>query len=46
LEPAWPLHLRERRTSTDEMEPAVDPKGDDPRRDLCFHASPIFLKVK
>jgi hypothetical protein len=41
-----PLYLRVRGTSSDEQEPAVDPKGEDPWSDLWFYANPIFVTVK
>lgn len=41
-----PLYLRVRGTSTDELEPTADPKGEDPWSDLWFYANPIFVTVK
>jgi hypothetical protein len=41
-----PLYLRVRGTSTAELEPAADPKGEDPWDDLWFYANPIFVKVR
>jgi hypothetical protein len=41
-----PLYLRVRGTSTDELEPTPDPKGEDPWADLWFYANPIFVTVK
>ncbi len=40
------MYLRVRGTSTDELEPAPDPKGEDPWDDLWFYANPIFVSVK
>ena len=41
-----PLYLRVRGTSTAELEPAADPKGENPWDDLWFYANPIFVKVR
>ncbi|WP_164156487.1 CehA/McbA family metallohydrolase domain-containing protein [Sandarakinorhabdus rubra] len=41
-----PLYLRVRGTSTAELEPSADPKGEDPWADLWFYANPIFITVK
>lgn len=41
-----PLYLRVRGTSTNELEPTPDPKGEDPWSDLWFYANPIFVTVK
>ena len=41
-----PLYLRVRGTSSDELEPTADPKGEDPWSDLWFYADPIFVTVK
>lgn len=41
-----PFYLRVRGTSTDELEPVADPKGEDPWSDLWFYANPIFVTVK
>jgi len=41
-----PLYLRVRGTSSDELEPTADPKGEDPWSDLWFYANPIFVNVK
>lgn len=38
-----PLYLRVRGTSTAELEPASDPKGENPWSDLWFYANPIFV---
>jgi hypothetical protein len=39
-------YVRVRGTSTDQLEPEVDPAGEDPWRDLWFYANPIFLEVR
>ncbi|PZE20879.1 phosphoesterase [Paenibacillus xerothermodurans] len=39
-------YIRLRGTNTNEMEPAVDPKGEDPWKDLWFYSNPIFIKVE
>lgn len=39
-------YLRVRGTSTDELEPQPDPRGEDPWGDLWFYANPIFLTVR
>lgn len=41
-----PIYLRVRGTSTAELEPASDPKGEDPWSDLWFYANPIFITAK
>lgn len=41
-----PFYLRVRGTSTTELEPQTDPKGEDPWSDLWFYANPIFITVK
>ena len=41
-----PMYLRVRGTSTAELEPLADPKGEDPWSDLWFYANPIFVTVK
>lgn len=41
-----PLYLRVRGTGTAELEPAADPKGENPWDDLWFYANPIFITVK
>ncbi len=40
-----PLYLRVRGTSTAELEPQPDPKGEDPWGDLWFYGNPIFLEI-
>jgi hypothetical protein len=39
-------YLRVRGTSTRELEPSPDPRGEDPWTDLWFYANPIFLEVR
>ena len=41
-----PLYLRVRGTSTTELEPHPDPKGENPWDDLWFYTNPIFVSVK
>ncbi|WP_375404779.1 phosphoesterase [uncultured Sphingomonas sp.] len=38
-----PLYLRVRGTSTSELEPTPDPRGEDPWSDLWFYSNPIFV---
>lgn len=40
------VYLRVRGTSTMEMEPAMDPPGENPWTDLWFYSNPIFLEVR
>jgi hypothetical protein len=47
----WPRversgYLRVRGTSTDESEPSMDARGEDPWTDLWFYSNPIFLEVR
>lgn len=39
-------YLRVRGTSTAELEPTPDPRGEDPWTDLWFYSNPIFLRVR
>ena len=39
-------YLRVRGTNGMELEPALDPAGEDPWSDLWFYANPIFIKVR
>ncbi|WJH33436.1 phosphoesterase [Paenibacillus sp. CC-CFT747] len=39
-------YIRVRGTNTSELEPTVDPKGENPWSDLWFYSNPIFLKSK
>lgn len=41
-----PLYLRVRGTSTAELEPSADPKGESPWDDLWFYANPITIIPK
>jgi hypothetical protein len=40
-----PLYIRVRGTSTSELEPVSDPKGEDPWSDLWFYGNPVFVKT-
>ena len=46
LKTTRPTYLRVRGTSTDELEPSMDPKGENPWSDLWFYANPIFVSVR
>ena len=37
-------YIRLRGTNTDQLEPAADPRGEDPWTDLWFYSNPIFMK--
>ncbi|WP_342431029.1 phosphoesterase [Neobacillus sp. FSL H8-0543] len=37
-------YIRLRGTNTDQLEPAADPRGEDPWSDLWFYSNPIFMK--
>ena len=39
-------YVRVRGTSTDQLEPEVDPVGEDPWRDLWFYSNPIFIEAR
>lgn len=39
------IYLRIRGTSTDELEPLPDPKGENPWSDLWFYSNPIFVDI-
>ncbi len=39
-------YIRLRGTNTGELEPASDPAGEDPWRDLWFYANPVFISIK
>jgi hypothetical protein len=39
------LYLRIRGTNTDELEPELDPPGEDPWQDLWFYSNPIFIRL-
>ena len=41
-----PGYLRVRGTSTDDLEPAPDPRGEDPWGDLWFYSNPVFVEVR
>ena len=38
-------YIRVRGTNTDQLEPAIDPIGEDPWTDLWFYSNPIFVEV-
>lgn len=40
------IYLRIRGTSTADLEPAMDPAGENPWTDLWFYSNPIFIEVK
>ena len=40
------MYLRVRGTNTDELEPAPDPRGENPWNDLWFYSNPIFLQAQ
>ncbi len=40
------IYVRVRGTNTDALEPAMDPKGENPWTDLWFYSNPIFIEVK
>ena len=39
-------YIRVRGTNTEELEPLLDPKGEDPWNDLWFYSNPIFFHEK
>ncbi|WP_223285100.1 phosphoesterase [Paenibacillus sp. PL91] len=39
-------YIRVRGTNTSELEPSLDPKGENPWTDLWFYSNPIFMSVK
>ncbi|WP_440877320.1 phosphoesterase [Thalassotalea sp. PLHSN55] len=39
-------YIRVRGTNTDQLEPEVDSKGENPWSDLWFYSNPVFIKVK
>ncbi|SFD63481.1 hypothetical protein SAMN05216378_0756 [Paenibacillus catalpae] len=39
-------YIRVRGTNTNELEPILDPKGENPWSDLWFYSNPIFLQTK
>ena len=39
-------YLRVRGTNTAELEPALDPRGENPWADLWFYSNPIFLTIR
>ncbi|MGM0922111.1 MAG: phosphoesterase [Bacillota bacterium] len=38
-------YIRLRGTNTDQLEPELDPRGEDPWTDLWFYSNPIFIKT-
>ncbi|MFA7439731.1 MAG: phosphoesterase [Sphingomonadaceae bacterium] len=38
-------YVRVRGTNTGDLEPPVDPRGEDPWSDLWFYSNPIFIKI-
>lgn len=40
------LYVRVRGTSTDELEPTPDPRGENPWSDLWFYSNPIFVEAR
>jgi hypothetical protein len=41
-----PTYLRIRGTNGAELEPTVDPQGEDPWSDLWFYSNPVFIEVE
>lgn len=41
-----PVYIRVRGTSTEELEPAVDPPDEDPWSDLWFYSNPVFVELR
>jgi hypothetical protein len=41
-----PIYLRVRGSNSTEIEPAIDPKGEDPWSDVWFYANPIFVNIR
>ncbi len=39
------MYIRIRGTNTDQLEPVMDPQGEDPWQDLWFYSNPIFVDV-
>lgn len=40
------MYVRVRGTNTGELEPELDPRGEDPWSDLWFYANPVFVEVR
>jgi len=40
------LYLRVRGTNGSELEPTLDPRGEDPWSDLWFYSNPVFVKLR
>lgn len=41
-----PIYLRVRGTNTADLEPPMDPPGEDPWTDLWFYSNPIFIEIE
>jgi hypothetical protein len=41
-----PVYVRVRGTSTEELEPEIDPPGEDPWTDLWFYTNPVFIRLR
>ena len=41
-----PVYVRVRGTNTDQAEPEVDPRGEDPWQDLWFYSNPLFISIE
>jgi hypothetical protein len=41
-----PVYLRVRGTNTNELEPELDPPGENPWQDLWFYSNPIFIELQ
>lgn len=39
------FYIRVRGTNTDQLEPEIDPMGEDPWTDLWFYSNPVFVEV-
>lgn len=39
------MYVRVRGTNTDQLEPAADPKGENPWADLWFYSNPVFIEL-
>lgn len=44
MAPDGDFYVRVRGTNTDELEPSIDPAGEDPWSDLWFYSNPIFVE--
>jgi hypothetical protein len=41
-----PMYVRLRGTNTNELEPEVDGRGENPWQDLWFYSNPVFVKIR